>query len=82
MSAPAKQSSRWGFLQQAVAGVEARLDTILAEGPEESQSPKKPAAALTAATKLDTSAYPGNCFMTSNLHEHRYISQFEYKQNE
>lgn len=32
MSAPAK-SSRWGsFLQQAVAGVEARLDNILAEG--------------------------------------------------
>lgn len=35
MAAPAKQasSSRWGsFLQQAVAGVESRLDNILAEG--------------------------------------------------
>jgi hypothetical protein len=36
MAAPTKQSSRWGaFLQQAVAGVESRLDNILAEGPEE-----------------------------------------------
>ncbi|TVY37717.1 TATA element modulatory factor [Lachnellula subtilissima] len=36
MAAPSKQSSsRWGsFLQQAVAGVESRLDTILAEGDE------------------------------------------------
>ena len=35
MAAPTKQasSSRWGsFLQQAVAGVESRLDNILAEG--------------------------------------------------
>ncbi|KAI9749937.1 MAG: hypothetical protein M4579_006672 [Chaenotheca gracillima] len=32
-SKSSKQSSRWGsFLQQAVAGVESRLDTILAEG--------------------------------------------------
>ncbi|KAK0122775.1 hypothetical protein ONS96_009810 [Cadophora gregata f. sp. sojae] len=36
MAAPAKQTSRWGnFLQQAVAGVESRLDNILAEGVEE-----------------------------------------------
>jgi len=37
MAAPTKQaaSSRWGsFLQQAVAGVESRLDNILAEGDE------------------------------------------------
>lgn len=35
MAAPAKQTSRWGnFLQQAVAGVESRLDNILAEGVE------------------------------------------------
>lgn len=33
MAAPAKQTSRWGsLLQQAVAGVESRLDNILAEG--------------------------------------------------
>lgn len=32
MAAPSKQASRWGsFLSQAVAGVEARLDNILAE---------------------------------------------------
>lgn len=36
MAAPAKQTSRWGnFLQQAVAGVESRLDNILAEGVED-----------------------------------------------
>ncbi|KAG0649545.1 TATA element modulatory factor [Hyphodiscus hymeniophilus] len=53
MSAPGKQSSsRWGFLQQAVAGVEARLDTILAEGAEEPT--KKPPGSLAAATKTDT----------------------------
>ncbi|KAI9051237.1 hypothetical protein LZ554_005338 [Drepanopeziza brunnea f. sp. 'monogermtubi'] len=34
--AASKQTSRWGtFLQQAVAGVESRLDNILAEGMEE-----------------------------------------------
>lgn len=36
-SAP-KQASRWGFLQQAVASVESRLDTILAD---EEEVPKK-----------------------------------------
>lgn len=36
-SAP-KQTSRWGFLQQAVASVESRLDTILAD---EEELPKK-----------------------------------------
>ncbi|KAL0936657.1 M protein repeat protein [Colletotrichum truncatum] len=47
MAAPAK-SSRWGsFLQQAVAGVEARLDNILAEGEnghnqQTSQIPPRP----------------------------------------
>jgi hypothetical protein len=34
----AKQTSRWGFIQQAVASVESRLDTILAD---EDQLPKK-----------------------------------------
>lgn len=33
MTAPPKQTSRWGsFLEKAVAGVEAKLDTILADG--------------------------------------------------
>ncbi len=57
MSAPAKQTSRWGFLQQAVAGVESRLDSILAEGPEE-PPPKKPASSLAGATKSETSVHP------------------------
>ena len=36
-----KPSSRWGsFLQQAVAGVESRLDTILAEEDTTSARPK------------------------------------------
>ncbi|OLN92905.1 Protein sgm1 [Colletotrichum chlorophyti] len=51
MAAPAK-SSRWGsFLQQAVAGVEARLDNILAEGdpnqPQTAQAASTPAPVLT-----------------------------------
>ncbi|KAK2001731.1 M protein repeat protein [Colletotrichum falcatum] len=47
MAAPAK-STRWGsFLQQAVAGVEARLDNILAEGENGPNLPQstQPAAA-------------------------------------
>jgi hypothetical protein len=45
MAAPGgKASSRWGsFLQQAVAGVESRLDTILAESDDD-----RGAAATTA----------------------------------
>ncbi len=50
MAAPTKQTSRWGnFLQQAVAGVESRLDNILAEGAEE-PGPQKKATTATAAT--------------------------------
>ncbi|KAL6887858.1 TATA element modulatory factor 1 TATA binding domain-containing protein [Trichoderma evansii] len=54
MSAPGKQaSSRWGsFLQQAVAGVESRLDTILAE---DDRSATPPPAAAAAATTTTTS---------------------------
>ncbi|KAF6806824.1 M protein repeat protein [Colletotrichum plurivorum] len=50
MAAPAK-SSRWGsFLQQAVAGVEARLDNILAEGENGlSQQAQTPLPATTTA---------------------------------
>lgn len=36
---PVKSTSRWGFLSQAVASVESRLDTILAD---EEDVPKKP----------------------------------------
>jgi hypothetical protein len=54
MAAPGKQSSRWGsFLQQAVAGVESRLDTILAEGDED-----RSATQLTAAAAATTTASP------------------------
>lgn len=60
MAAPGKQSSRWGaFLQQAVAGVESRLDTILAEGQEENNATisKPPPAPVppVAAPKPDNS---------------------------
>lgn len=56
MAAPAKQSSsRWGsFLQQAVAGVESKLDEILAEGDEAAKPTKPvPAAPVAIATKSD-----------------------------
>jgi len=51
MSNSSKQaSSRWGsFLQQAVAGVESRLDNILADGVEES-APQKKSATTPAVT--------------------------------
>lgn len=43
MSAPAKKASGWGsFLQQAVAGVESRLDNILAEGAPGEEGTKAP----------------------------------------
>ncbi|RDW66191.1 hypothetical protein BP6252_09826 [Coleophoma cylindrospora] len=50
MAAPSKQSSRWGsFLQQAVAGVESRLDNMLAEADE--AGAQKPAVTPPAVTK-------------------------------
>lgn len=67
MAAPAKQTSRWGsLLQQAVAGVESRLDNILAEGAgeggvgDEGLQAKKPAAAVPApaAAKNESSMTP------------------------
>ncbi|RFU72082.1 m repeat, partial [Trichoderma arundinaceum] len=46
--------SRWGsFLQQAVAGVESRLDNILAESDDD-----RSAAQLTAAAAAATTASP------------------------
>lgn len=54
MSAPAKQSSRWGsFLQQAVAGVESRLDNILTDA-DESGKATKPTPSLAESTGKDT----------------------------
>lgn len=51
MAAPSKQASRWGsFLQQAVAGVESRLDNILAEPTDEAVKPApKPVTPTPAA---------------------------------
>lgn len=65
MAAPAKQTSRWGnFLQQAVAGVESRLDNILADGVEEQAQAqqagqKKPGTPTIPASpsKTDGGAY-------------------------
>ena len=63
MAAPTKQTSRWGnFLQQAVAGVESRLDNILAEGVEDQAAAagqKKPGTPTLPASssKSDSSAY-------------------------
>lgn len=60
MAAPTKQASRWGsFLQQAVAGVESRLDNILAEGAEEEAAKPaslsaKPVAPAPAPGKLES----------------------------
>lgn len=53
MTAPAKQSSRWGaLLQQAVAGVESRLDNILAEDSAEGTvSTSKPTTVAPAVAK-------------------------------
>jgi hypothetical protein len=64
MAAPAKQTSRWGsLLQQAVAGVESRLDNILAEGAgeggvgDDGLQAKKPPVATSApvAAKSESS---------------------------
>lgn len=57
-------AARWGsFLQQAVAGVESRLDNILAEG-DDDRSAAQPTAALTptaAATASPKVTSSGKC---------------------
>lgn len=58
MSAGSKPTSRWGsFLQQAVAGVESRLDNILAEDDSASAAAakSKPAAPETSSARLNSS---------------------------
>ncbi|KAL3961626.1 hypothetical protein ACCO45_003149 [Purpureocillium lilacinum] len=58
MAAPGKQS-RWGsFLSQAVAGVESRLDNILAEADDSSQQKPSPAAAPASSPKPAQLAAP------------------------
>ena len=66
MAAPAKQTSRWGsLLQQAVAGVESRLDNILADGPgeggvgDEGLQAKKPQVATPAPAPAKTESSMG-----------------------
>ncbi|KAF5867698.1 putative m protein repeat protein [Botrytis fragariae] len=55
MTSPAKQgSSRWGFLSQAVGGLESRLDILLAEGQEGQANKPTPAAGNTSAAKPET----------------------------
>ncbi|KAF7895897.1 hypothetical protein EAF00_005912 [Botryotinia globosa] len=54
MTSPAKQgSSRWGFLSQAVGGLESRLDILLAEGQEGQANKPTPAAGNTSAAKSE-----------------------------
>lgn len=70
MSAPSKSSSRWGsLLQQAVAGVEARLDTILAEGeagPKPTRGPAAPPAPSTPSPPL-TTGRPSISFLVTSM---------------
>lgn len=63
MAAPTKKSSPWGFLSQAVAGVEARLDTILADNDDTTNQPretKKPVSeSSTPASASPSKQTPG-----------------------
>ena len=57
MTAPAK-SSRWGsFLQQAVAGVESRLDDILADTDDSGRKEKPAPIASTTTLKPEPGAF-------------------------
>ncbi|PTB64095.1 hypothetical protein BBK36DRAFT_1123905 [Trichoderma citrinoviride] len=57
MAASGKGASRWGsFLQQAVAGVESRLDTILAESDDDRGAAQPAATTTTTTTTTTTSA--------------------------
>lgn len=58
MTAPTKSTSRWGsFLQQAVAGVESRLDDILAEDSKPKPAPP-PASDSVASARVDVGLSP------------------------
>jgi TATA element modulatory factor len=60
MTAPAKQASRWGsFLQQALDGVESRLDNILVgDGPVDHA-----VGAASGSTTATAKAENGNCYL-------------------
>jgi hypothetical protein len=71
MSTPAKQSSRWGsFLQQAVAGVESRLDNILTDAEEGGKVGKPPTTTPEGSGKEQRTSSRRQ-LMT----RHRYCSQ-------
>jgi hypothetical protein len=66
MAAPSKQTSRWGsFLQQAVAGVESRLDNILAEDEAPAAARKPVPVPATLATPTSEGSRLCFQFMTS-----------------
>lgn len=74
---PTKQSRWGGFLQQAIAGVESRLDTILADQEEEdaakdadkgSKQPEQPS--LQAGMSFAKSVSPGTRHLSSVLSLH------------
>lgn len=72
MSAPGKQASRWGsFLQQAVAGVESRLDTILAESDDDrgATPPAATAAAAPAAASPKVTSSDSRASSTSRAND-------------
>lgn len=58
MTAPGKQLGWGSLLSQAVAGVESRLDTILAEG-DAGQAPRRTTAAPNDGAKTVTRSSPG-----------------------
>lgn len=75
MASPAKQaSSRWGsFLSQAVAGVEAKLDTILADDYDDAaqQSKESKPAATPPPAASPAKASPSMMFSTQTCPPYR-----------
>ncbi|CZR61118.1 related to transcription factor TMF [Phialocephala subalpina] len=71
MTAPGKQGSKWGsYFQQAVAGVESRLDNLLADGIEGEQAPatSKPAT-LAPGTPATKSQAPSRTASTNRTND-------------
>lgn len=60
MTAPTKQTSRWGsFLQQAVAGVESRLDNILTDADDGGKPSRPPTLAPDTGSRQLCSIFGG-----------------------
>jgi len=92
MAAPSKSTSRWGsLLQQAVAGVESRLDNILADGVseggvgEEGLQAKKPPVATTppaaAMPESSTLFAASNSIQLLMSWHYRSLSNIFYEQS-